>query len=114
MGKPKSGIERRKHARLAKRLSVLCECEGTYWQGHIKNVSKSGVFVRSTMLPEPGSEVRLKFETLDGLKVDETGRVCWTTAGLPKEEAASGFGALIDSPGREYREFFAELAGVKR
>jgi Tfp pilus assembly protein PilZ len=105
----KSGKNRRKHKRIAKRLSVLIEVDGTYTQGHIKNLSKNGVFVRGSVLPEPGSQVRLKFETLGGSKIDVAGRVCWTTAGLPKEDAASGFGVLLDDPGEDFREFFAAL-----
>ncbi len=101
---------RRKHKRIAKRLSVLIETGGTYTQGHIKNLSKTGLFLRSTVLPEPGSIVRIKFEPLEGKKIEVEGRVCWTTAGLPKDKAKSGFGVLLENPGEDFRAFFAGLA----
>ena len=105
----KSGKNRRKQKRIPKRLSVLIEVDGTYSQGRIKNLSKTGVFVRGSVLPEPGSQVRLRFETLEGEKIEVSGRVRWTTAGLPKEDAASGFGVLIDDPGDDFRAFFLTL-----
>ena len=101
---------RRKHKRIAKRLSVLIESNGTYTRGHIKNLSKTGLFLRSTVLPESGSIVRLKFETLEGKKIEVEGRVRWTTAGLPTDEARSGFGVLLENPGEDFRAFFASLA----
>jgi len=106
----KSGKERRRHRRIAKRLSVLIESGGSYSQGHIKNLSKTGMLVRSSLLPEPGAEVRLKFETLEGHKIEVSGRVRWTTAGLPKDEVQSAFGVLFEAPGEDYLEFFATLA----
>ena len=106
----KSGKNRRRHRRIAKRLSVLIESGGSYSQGHIKNLSKTGVYVRSTLLPEPGAEIRLKFETITGQKIEVSGRVRWTTAGLPKEDGQSGFGVVFESVGDDYLEFFSELA----
>lgn len=101
---------RRRHRRVARRISVLVESGGRYFQGSIKNLSKYGVFVRSSVLPEPGAEVHLKFETIEGSKIEVTGTVRWTTAGLPRDDAQSGFGVLLESPTEAYLSFFSSLA----
>jgi hypothetical protein len=101
---------RRKHKRIAKRISALINADGTYGQGHIKNLSKLGLFVRSRLMPEPGTPVEIRFETFEGGKVEVSGIVRWTTAGLGRDDVAPGFGVRIEGPSDEYVEFFASLA----
>ena len=104
------GKSRRRHRRVAKRLSALVCVDGKYANGHIKNLSKLGVFVRSSMAPSPGSAVSVRFETITGQKIEISGTVCWHNGGLVKDPAARGFGVKLENPSDDYLAFFAALA----
>ena len=105
---------KRRHKRIAKRLTALVYADGEYANGHVKNLSKLGLFVRSNMMPSPGTEVRVRFETITGEKIEVEGVVRWNTSGLPTEEGTGGFGVYIPKPPKEYLNFFAQMAGSKK
>jgi hypothetical protein len=78
--------------------------------GHLKNVCKDGVFVRSDALPRRGEEVRLIFHDLIGAKVEVHGVVQWTTAELPDPTVARpGFGVRLPRVDDGFLAFFEQL-----
>ncbi len=101
---------KRRYRRVAKRLSALVCVDGEYANGHVKNLSKLGLFVRSSMAPAPGSAVTVRFETITGQKIEVSGRVRWHNSGMVSDPAARGFGIKLDDPSDAYLAFFAALA----
>ncbi len=109
-----TGKSKRRYRRVAKRLSALVCVDGEYANGHVKNLSKLGLFVRSNMMPAPGTDVSIRFETITGEKIEVEGIVRWNTSGLPTEEGADGFGVQLAKPSKDYLNFFAQMAGGKK
>lgn len=104
------GRERRRLRRVLKRIPVQFETASVRASGHIKNLSKQGIFVRSNVLPMPGDRVSLVFEKRDGSKVEVAGIVRWTTAQIGDPEAAQpGFGVELSGETREFHSFFEEI-----
>lgn len=81
--------------------------EGTEGVGHLKNVSRAGLFVRSNDLPRPESAIALQFETPGtGISINLRGEVRWTTDGSGSADPAPGFGVQIHEPSIAFAEFF--------
>jgi hypothetical protein len=101
---------RRQLRRKIRRFPAAFEAGSLRGTGHLKNVSKDGVFVRSDTLPAPGEAVRLIFHDLLGSKVEVHGVVQWTTAQLPDPSVArSGFGLRIPQATDGFLDFFEQL-----
>lgn len=82
--------------------------EGVEGVGHLKNVSRAGVFVRTADLPRPGAPVALQFESPPtGGMVNLRGEVRWSTDGLGAQTLHSGFGVLLHEPPREFSAFLS-------
>ncbi|MEE9280569.1 MAG: PilZ domain-containing protein [Myxococcota bacterium] len=103
------GIERRKLKRTVTRVPAAFEAGDLRGQGYIKNVSKGGVFLRSKILPDRGSEVRLLFHTREGTKVEVTGIVVWNTGEFGQPGVRPGFGVRFHDRSAEYREFYEQI-----
>jgi hypothetical protein len=104
------GVERRKLRRILKRIPAAFEAGKLRGKGHIKNVSKEGLFVRSDVLPERGGEVRVLFHDRNGEKIEVRGLVRWTTKQLPAgTKAKSGFGVFVPPDNQEFRDFFEQI-----
>jgi len=81
--------------------------EGTEGVGHLKNVSRSGMCVRSADLPRPGVTIALQFEApTTGAPVNLRGEVRWSSDRLGADTSQSGFGVLLHEPPTQFREFF--------
>ena len=81
--------------------------EGSEGVGHLKNVSRAGLFVRSNDLPRPESTISLQFETPGtGSSINLRGEVRWSSERLGADSSQSGFGVLLHEPPPEFREFF--------
>jgi hypothetical protein len=105
-----SGKERRKLRRTMSQIPVQFESEGVRGQGQIKNLHKEGLFVRSHLLPRPGSRVSLRFESARGKKLEIEGSVRWTTAQMPDAaDAQPGFGVLLDRIDESYLRFYEKV-----
>jgi hypothetical protein len=104
------GIERRKLKRRVKRIPAHYTSGAQSGAGHVKNLSKEGLFLRVDELPKVGHAIRVVIQAGDGSKVEVEGIVRWTTDQLPNAEAvSSGFGMIIESPSDAYRAFFEDL-----
>ena len=103
-------VERRRLKRAVRRIPARYQCEGMIGKGHIKNVTKEGLFLRTDRLPSPGARVRVIFEPEDGLKVEVSGTVRWTTGQLPPSaDSSPGFGMQIENVTDEFLEFFEQI-----
>lgn len=103
-------VERRKLRRILKRIPAAFEAGSLRGKGHIKNVSKEGLFVRSSVLPPVGNDVRVIFPARNGSKIEVHGSVRWTTDQLPAAaKAKPGFGVFIPRGNEEFDEFFAQI-----
>ena len=100
--------ERRRLRRIMKRIPAAFESASIRSRGHIKNVTKNGLFVRADQLPQPNERVRVVFHDRNGSKVEVRGEVRWTTDQMPKASKA-GFGMVIESPTPEFLEFFEQI-----
>ena len=105
-----TGIERRRLRRILKRIPAAFEAGKLRGKGHIKNVSKEGLFVRTSALPNTGASVRVVFHDRHGSKIEVRGTVRWTTAQLPPDEKAKpGFGVYIPRGNDAFDEFFEQI-----
>ncbi|HXJ36447.1 MAG TPA: PilZ domain-containing protein [Candidatus Eisenbacteria bacterium] len=106
--KPK--VERRKLRRILKRIPASFEAGQVRGKGHIKNVSKEGLFLRTSVLPNVGDEVRVIFPDRTGSKIEARGTVRWTTLQLPVEQQAKpGFGVHVPRGNEAFDDFFEQI-----
>lgn len=106
----KPQIERRRLKRTVKSIPARFQCEGRTQRGHITNITKEGLFLRTSSLPPPGASIRVIFETQDGSKIEVAGSVRWTTGQLPAScETGPGFGMRIENVTQEFLEFFEQM-----
>jgi hypothetical protein len=92
---------------LTSRIPVRFMAEGAEGVGHLKNVSRAGLFVRSNDLPRPEAAITLALEVPGaGGSINLRGEVRWTTDGSGSRDPAPGFGVQIYEPTREFTDFF--------
>jgi hypothetical protein len=103
------GSERRKLRRIVKRIPAAFEAGRIRSRGHIKNVTKVGLFVRCEELPTTGEKVRVVFHDRNGCKVEVRGEVRWTTEQLRERTPKPGFGVHIDTPSPEFLDFYEQI-----
>ncbi len=103
------GKERRRLKRVVKRIPIRFEAGGLRGQGHIKNLTKEGLYIRSHLLPEPGTRIRIEIVGQDGSKVEIPAVVRWTTAQLREGGGAPGFGVMIEQRTPEFLGLFESL-----
>ena len=102
--------EKRRLRRTVTRIPATFVAGDTIGNGHIKNLSRDGVFIRTDSLPSKGDLVSVIFFLTDGSKVEVSGTVRWSTAQLPRSrEAKGGFGMLIEQLNDPYLEFYEQL-----
>ncbi len=101
--------ERRRLKRIVERIPVRFQAESIRGEGHIKNLTQEGIFVRSDVLPEAGENVSVSFETTEGRKVEIEGVVRWTTTQFPKRSVRPGFGVRLHRVDEEYLRFFESI-----
>ena len=111
MSEAPGGRDRRKMLRRSiKRIPAAFEAGDARGNGHVKNVSKEGLFVRSSTLPEPGAEIRLIFHDRHGSKLEVRGIVRWTTTQLPDANMAKpGFGVQLLERPEGYMDFYEQI-----
>jgi hypothetical protein len=103
-------VERRRLRRILKRIPAAFESGKLRGKGHIKNVSKEGLFLRTSVLPPVGEEVRVLFHDRKGSKIEVRGLVRWTTDQLPLgSKAKPGFGVFIARGNEVFEEFFEQI-----
>jgi hypothetical protein len=92
---------------LTSRIPVRFMAEGAEGVGHLKNVSRAGLLVRSSDLPRLECAISLAFENPEsGESINLRGEVRWTTDGSSSSEPAPAFGVQLFEPPREFVEFF--------
>jgi hypothetical protein len=88
--------------------------EGNEGTGTLRDVSRNGLFVQASELPNAGSAVTLQFRSPLGVLVDARGQVHWNTDDALDANVAGGFGVRLWEPPREYREFFNWVLGREK
>ena len=106
---PDSGRERRRLKRVVQRVAAKFTCGALQSTGHIKNLSKGGLFMRTASLPPVGEIVQIIILTRSRQKIEVVGRVCWSTEQLRSPGDQLGFAIEFTDTSEEYREFFADL-----
>jgi Tfp pilus assembly protein PilZ len=92
---------------LTSRIPVRFVAEGAEGVGHLKNVSRAGLFVRSNDLPRPEAGIALQLEVpATGALINLRGEVRWTTDGSGAADRAPGFGVQLREPSLEFTDFF--------
>jgi hypothetical protein len=105
-----SQVDKRRLKRTVTRIPAVFAGGATHGNGHIKNVSLEGLFLRTDTLPVTGDVVNVAFFIPDGNTVEVSGTVRWTTAELdPAQGAKPGFGMHIDKHSLAYIGFYEEL-----
>jgi hypothetical protein len=91
---------------LTSRIPIRFMAEGAEGVGHLKNVSRAGMFVRSNDLPRPECSIAIQFDAPEtGVSINLRGEVRWTTDGNGLA-AGPGFGVQLHEPPREFADFF--------
>ena len=103
------GRERRKLKRHGSLIPALYKSGSLNGKGHIKNLSKEGLFMRTDRLPPPSAPVRILIQPPDGRRIEVSGTVRWTTDQYPIPSGKSGFGMYIDVRSDAFMELFREL-----
>ena len=81
--------------------------EGSEGVGHLKNISRAGLCLRSADLPRPGVAIALQFELpTTGTLVNLRGEVRWSSDRLGGADAQPGFGVMLHEPAPQFSEFF--------
>lgn len=105
-----SSSDRRRLRRYIQPLQAHFESGRLRGLGHVRNLSKEGMFIGSERLPQPGAPISLTIETTGGEKIVVHATVRWTTAQLRNgSEAPPGFGVRVEGNSSAYRELFEAL-----
>jgi hypothetical protein len=92
---------------LTSRIPARFMAEGSEGVGHLKNISRTGLCVRSIDLPRPGVAIAVQFEAPStGELVNLRGEVRWSSDRLGSDTSQAGFGVLLHEPPPEFRDFF--------
>ena len=102
--------ENRRLTRTVARIPASFAAGNVHGNGHIKNMSQGGLFLRTDTLPKKGDQVSVVFFVPDYSKIEVSGTVRWTTAQLKNSnEAKPGFGMQIEEQAEEYLLFYEQL-----
>ena len=95
------------------RLKAVIHGESLHGQGHLGNVSRTGIFVHTTLQLPDHSCVSVLFIDPDGRHIEAHGKVCWSYQSLVPASsiARRGFGMQIEVFVGPYAEFLDDLVG---
>ena len=71
----------------------------------VEDLSRTGFFVRSAMLPVYGARIESMLKTPSGQLIAVKGMVQWNTASVTSKGRESGFGVCVTTHGAEYVGF---------
>ena len=102
---------KRRHARVKKRVSCALTSGGRRYTGVVLDVSPQGVFVQTSAKLEPGAIVELEMGIGTNQTVQMQAQVARAKLVPPelRSIAKGGLGLRIDLPPPEFYEFFANL-----
>lgn len=104
-----SATDRRTARRRPAEMAVEFVQDGAYGTGVTGNLSRRGLFVRSSQIPGTGPAVHLTVKLPNGRRLDLTGRVVRTVADAARRAAPSGFGVRLTGDSSEYDDLFSRL-----
>jgi hypothetical protein len=100
-----SELTRKRRLSLRANCNAVFVCGDSTGRGVVQNVSMSGLFIRSSLLPSQGTQIDAAIATPTGRQVAVHGIVRWNTAKVKPEQSPCGFGVMVTDPGREYLGF---------
>jgi hypothetical protein len=97
------------------RYLVEWQKDGAVCTGFTHDISPTGIFVRTTFIPDNGESVTLRLLVRDGRKVRLRGTVVrsYRVPANLRRYVASGFGVRLDEAPEEYFELLASLFRIR-
>jgi hypothetical protein len=101
--------------RRKRRYFVEWQKDDSLCTGFTEDISPTGMFVRSTHIPEPGLTVSLKLQLPEGrgLRIRGTVVRCDRVPANLSRFVASGFGVRLKEAPEEYFQLLAQLFGLR-
>ena len=101
--------------RRKRRYFVEWQEDDSVCTGFTQDISPTGMFVRSTHIPEPGLNVSLKLQLPEGRRLRVRGTVvrCDRVPANLSRFVASGFGVRLKEAPEEYFQLLARLFGLR-
>jgi hypothetical protein len=94
-------------------IHAVFEAESTHGEGHLGNVSRTGLFMRTNTLPECGESVCVVFTDSRGQQLKVWGTVQWIRGHTDMGKGAPpGFGLEIEVFSGDYNGFIDYLASL--
>jgi hypothetical protein len=102
-------VEKRTARRREAEMTVEFTQGSLHGTGTIGDLSRRGMFVRSTRVPGSGPALRLTVNLPNGRKLELTGRVIRTVTDPSRPSASSGFGLRLAGDSTEYANLVSLL-----
>ena len=102
-------VEKRTARRRKAEMTVEFVQDAFRGTGITGNLSRRGMFIRSSRIPGAGPALKLTVKLPDGRKLVLNGRVIRTVADAASPAAASGFGVRFSDDSPEYDDLFSQL-----
>jgi hypothetical protein len=102
-------VEKRTARRRNAEMTVEFVQDAFRGTGITGNLSRRGMFVRSSRIPGAGPALKLTVKLPDGRKLVLNGRVIRTVADASPSATASGFGVRFSDDSPEYDDLFSQL-----
>lgn len=108
---PKSDAERRRAPRVLIDLEVDYASEENYLFAYIKDISATGIFIRTTTPEAPGSHLNLRFSSENLGAIEIEGEVIWVNPYRPgtPDNLHPGMGIQFVNLDNELRDRLLEL-----
>jgi uncharacterized protein (TIGR02266 family) len=104
-------MDKRYSKRILSRIKVFFGPQTPEYLGFALNVSANGLYLSSTRVFHPPTDLRIRLEPLGAAAIDVGGRVCWSMRVPPNlvSVVKPGMGIRLDSPPRDYLDHFSRL-----
>ena len=104
--------ERRGFARKKRRFLVEFSVRGTSYTGFTYDVSPTGIFVRATRFPDPGTLLTANLHLPEGKRMAVTGKVMrsFRVPAALSRLIPSGFSIRLSDSPEDYYQFLATLS----
>jgi hypothetical protein len=100
-------VDRERHLEFA-----VFESDTVSGEGHLADVSETGLMMRSSRVPKSGESVEIRFHLADPQPIVLQGRVRWTS--VERQSPTPGFGVHIDNPPPAYVEWLQFMRFYRR
>jgi len=104
-------MDKRYSKRVLSRIKVFFGPQAPEYLGFALNVSAHGLYLSSTRVFHPPTELRIRLAPIGAAAIDVSGRVCWSMRVPPNlvSVVKQGMGVRLDSPPCDYLDHFFRL-----